>query len=215
MGLRSASLFVSCLLCWLSLYALTFTSGLYFHMHEGIEKCFEEIGALDAPITMFYDVKENPGLPLLVTIRDAHGYEIYKKEISPESSSGRVGYSPAIPDSFRICLTFPSSSWYHRAVIKVSVSFDINDGPVDLGTVVKKSHLTDLERQLQNALSRVETFYATTEFEQSQEESLERSFKKINKRIVWVITAQIGMALASSFFIVYHLTKFFRSQKIV
>ncbi|KAF8819755.1 transmembrane protein [Cardiosporidium cionae] len=155
------------------------------------------------------------GLPFLITLRNAGGYEIYKKEILPENPVGKIGYSPDTADTFRICLSFPSSSWYHRAIMKVSVSFDINGGNVELASVVTKSSLTKLEHQLHFTLSRVESFYAESEYEQSQEDSLERNFKKINKRIVWINIVQISIAFCASLLIVFNLTRFFRAQKIV
>lgn len=125
-------------------------SRAYFYVAEGSKKCFYENTPASLPVTVTYASSENPGVSCTVSVSDPKGRDVDSKEVTRDSTDGRLTYLTKQVGQHAVCVSCPSSKvsewlellrgkssvssrkWFGTSMIKWTLSVDLGDTEINL-----------------------------------------------------------------------------------
>lgn len=215
-GWKNPSLFhVIVALCVIFVCNAPMSKAAFFYVHEAQEKCFLENVPTGVAVTATYENTENPGVSCSLIFKDPNGRHVYTKEVLPQDGKGKVTYLSKAHGEHKVCIYCPSSRWFSTLVLKWTISIEIGDTDMNLDDVAKKEHISGVETRLMALMSRVNAILAENSYEKDQEDSFERTSQAINSRVLWLAVTRILLVCCTTLFTVFHLTRFFQSQKLL
>jgi len=205
-----------CSLCLCALIALLpLIEGAYFYVSEGTDKCFVENVPNKVPLTVGYNNLDNPGVMCSIVYKDPSGRTVYSKEVPHDTPSGKVAYLTKTAGEYGICVSCLPSKWLSTSLLKWSISIELGDTELNLEDAAKREEMTELERKGKQLLSRLEAISAENDYERLQELHFRETSDSINSRVVLFSAVQIALLSLTTILSIYHLTKFFHSQKLI
>lgn len=210
------------LLPWWTLFAIVAllhncqqSSAAFFYVHEAQEKCFLENVPGGVAITATFENLENPGVSCSLIYKDPNMRQVYTREVQPHDGKGKVTYLSQTHGEYKVCIYCPSSKWFSTLMLKWTISIELGDTDMNLDDVAKKEHVSGVESRLHGLMSRLNAILAENSYEKEQEDSFEQTSQSINSRVLWLAVTQILLSCCTTLFTVFHLTRFFQSQKLL
>eukprot|EP00922_Rhytidocystis_sp_ex-Travisia-forbesii_P057583 GHVS01085247.1.p1 GENE.GHVS01085247.1~~GHVS01085247.1.p1 ORF type:complete len:215 (+),score=28.63 GHVS01085247.1:226-870(+) len=187
----------------------------YFYVTEGTDKCFLENVPQSVALTVAYDNPDNHGVACAIIFRDPHGHQVFKREVLHTSPKGKVTHLTTVAGDHRVCISCPASKWISTEQLKWTLSIELGDTDINLEQVAKKEEVGVVEGRLHKLLNLVDTISAENDYERNQQEDFKYSSETVNSRVLWFAVGHILVLSVTTLFSVFHLTRFFRTQKLI
>eukprot|EP00745_Piridium_sociabile_P022624 TRINITY_DN35293_c5_g1_i1.p2 TRINITY_DN35293_c5_g1~~TRINITY_DN35293_c5_g1_i1.p2 ORF type:complete len:206 (+),score=18.66 TRINITY_DN35293_c5_g1_i1:67-684(+) len=200
---------------FVSLVWVVLAHGAYFYVSEGSEKCFVENVPDHQVITVTYANPANPGVPCTLSFKDPTGRQVFSRESTETEWKGKVAHMTTQHGEHKICIKCSSSKWFSTSLLKWTISIELGDSDINPEEVAKKDHLNDLQFSIHKLVDRVDAIAAENEYERLLEGEFQAAAETISLRVTQFSAAQIGLTIVCTGFQVFHLTKFFRTQRII
>lgn len=198
---------------WVIFFALV-VDAAHFYVSEGSEKCFIESVPKGVTLTVLYENYDNPGITCSILYKDPSGRQVYAKEVSANAPKGKVTHLTGFAGDYKVCINCASFKWFATTLLKWSLSIELGEGEVNLQELAKKQDFTSVEYKLLNIKNKLEVIVAENDYEKEQELSFTKVTESINSKILWISVTQILLLVFTTLFTIFHLTRFFRSQKL-
>eukprot|EP00922_Rhytidocystis_sp_ex-Travisia-forbesii_P064458 GHVS01095780.1.p1 GENE.GHVS01095780.1~~GHVS01095780.1.p1 ORF type:complete len:221 (-),score=42.72 GHVS01095780.1:81-716(-) len=190
-------------------------TAAFFYVTEGTDKCFLEHVPQGLAMTVAYHNPDNHGVTCAIIFKDPHGQQVFKREVLSTSPKGKVTHLTTVAGDHRVCVSCPASKWISTEQLKWSLSIELGDTDFDLAQVAKKDDVGVVEAKVHRLLSLVDTISAENDHERTQQEEFKYTSETVNARVLWFAVGHIIVLSVTTLFSVFHLTRFFRTQKLI
>ncbi|CEL93828.1 unnamed protein product [Vitrella brassicaformis CCMP3155] len=196
-------------------YCLCLSRAAYFYVSEGAEKCFLENVPANQVITTTYSNPDNPGVSCSIVFKDPRGRQVFSKEVLAAEPKGKVAHLTTQNGEYKVCIKCQSSKWFSTSLLKWTFSIELGDSDINPEEVAKKDHLNTIQMSVKKLVDRAEAVSAENDYEKLQEEEFAYASEVIGSRVMWFSAAQVILTVTCTVLQIYHLTRFFQTQKII
>eukprot|EP00921_Rhytidocystis_pertsovi_P009994 GHVQ01015978.1.p1 GENE.GHVQ01015978.1~~GHVQ01015978.1.p1 ORF type:complete len:211 (-),score=15.88 GHVQ01015978.1:430-1062(-) len=190
-------------------------SGAYFFVTEGTDKCFIENVPQSVAMTVAYDNPDNQGVACNIIFKDPDNLQVFSREVLHTSPKGKVTYLTTAAGDHLVCISCQSSKWISTAQLKWSLSIELGDTDINFDQVAKKDAVGSIEQRMRKLLAVIDAHSAGNEYERQQEEEFRTASETVHSRVLWFSVSQILLLAVTTLFAIFHLTRFFQTQKII
>lgn len=198
-----------------------FCTSLHFFMGEKERKCFSEDLPYETKAIIHYMIEvfeesSNTYLTtfdtgLYVEIKDPQNKIVLSRLYS---QNGRISFSSQSEGEYLICMWSNSTSWWPKHGIKVNL--DIIIGNFDYRfTKIEEEKVSELQMRLKSLASQVEKINKEQEYQRTREEKFRSINETTSSFILWFAFVQLSVLGVMGLWQMKHLTKFFKTKKIV
>eukprot|EP01071_Lankesteria_metandrocarpae_P012576 Lankesteria_metandrocarpae@DN604_c0_g1_i1.p1 len=187
----------------------------YFYISEGEDKCFGINAPLSVPITAAYHNRDNQGVQCTIYYKDPQHHVVFSRQVGHSSPKGKVSFLTKQEGDHFVCISCPTSQWFAISKIKWSLSVELADPDTTLSEGARKDDMDDLEDSLDTILRRLDIHSAENAHQRVQEDHFHQTSESASFRFLLFAVVKIVVLVLCTLFSVYHLTRFFRSQKLL
>lgn len=199
--------------------------GLYFHVNYGDERCFYENVPEMAMLSMNYDIMSEEGRSCMLVVSDQSKKTLQTTNLKELPSKGRVTYVVKEDGVYNVCVQCPGQMWYLSQMAKIALSLEIADGndqfgratqyDLDSDTTAKKDEMRELSEELSRFAASIMNINNHQKLESTTAQDLYKTYKTMHRYILYFYLIQFIIIGATAGFSVYHITKFFKTYRIV
>eukprot|EP00933_Yihiella_yeosuensis_P054794 TRINITY_DN53357_c0_g1_i1.p1 TRINITY_DN53357_c0_g1~~TRINITY_DN53357_c0_g1_i1.p1 ORF type:complete len:214 (+),score=29.05 TRINITY_DN53357_c0_g1_i1:116-757(+) len=199
----------------LSAFLFSKVEAAYFNVHQGEEKCFEQISPQHQVATVKYEHIDNPGVECMLIFKDPKGKQAFSKRVGPEDTTGEAVYMSQSEGSHRICIQCKGASrWFQQTALKWSLHVDVGDTEL-VKQRARFGQMKGVSRSVLEALARIEAVSAENEYERITETEFRDSSEGVNSHVVWVGVFIMVLEGALVLWQISNLRGFFRREKLI
>lgn len=201
-------------------------NSLYFFLEGNQQKCFMEEISKGTVIngnyrTEEYDEKshsfrENPSSSVLITIDEIfdNGHRVLNQR---SSSYGRFIFTAADSGDHLICFMATTKNWFSKENTKLFLDMKFADSAFDntQKEEAEREKLSDIAMKIRDLNSKISGIKREQQYQREHEVEFRNQSEETNSRVVYWSIIQFVIIVATCYWQMRHLKKFFTVKKLV
>jgi hypothetical protein len=195
--------------------------GVYFHVQEGVQKCFVEevpenvlvLGQYkNLDYTTLISQAGNERSGLFATIKDPHGAVMTSHDLVEE---GRFAFTSQTGGEHQVCLLTNTTAWFGvQRNFRLLMTFEVGENARDYSLIAKQEHLSAIEVEIRKLNDKIVSVRAEQSYQREREEEFRDMSEDTNSRVMWWNVIQTLVLVCSGVWQISKLKVFFKAKKL-